>query len=72
MREMYLEGPDGRTLTLQSRDLFQPLAQNEGQERTKYVTTDCGALLMILKSDEFCSAFLRCFGGGECRQSIAR
>ena len=25
-----------------------------------------------LKSDEFCSAFLRCCGVGECRQSIAR
>jgi len=31
-----------------------------------------GGMLMNLKSDEFCSVFLRCCGGGECRQSIAR
>jgi NTE family protein len=30
------------------------------------------AISTNLKSDEFCSAFLRFFGGGECRQSIAR
>jgi hypothetical protein len=28
--------------------------------------------MKVLKSDEFCSAFLRCCGCGECRQSIAR
>jgi hypothetical protein len=28
--------------------------------------------LFYLKSDEFCSAFLRCCSGGEGRQSIAR
>jgi hypothetical protein len=38
---------------------------------TKYVTVFM-KLGTKLKSDEFCSVFLRCCGGGECRQSIAR